>query len=304
MIRAAAAGWPDLRDALRAEWTKLRTVRSTGWLLACSAGLTIAVSALTASIVKCPASCGADTTKVALTGVMLGQAAVAVLAVLVMSGEYSTGMIRLTMSAMPRRSFLLAAKAIVLAGVVLAAGTAAVLGSLFASRLLLAANGYTPARGFVLLSLYHGPTLRAAAGSVLYLGLIALLSLGIATAVRDSGGGDHGHPGPDLRGAGPGRARIRPALGTPLRAVRAHQCRARDPGDQGPGRAADRTMGRARRPRRLGRARAARRLDPAQAARRLKPGFYACFLAGRASGAPDTAVILRRGIDSDGVGQA
>ncbi len=181
------AGWPDLRDALRAEWTKLRTVRSTGWLLACSAGLTIAVSALTASIVRCPASCGADTTKVGLTGIMLGQATVAVLSVLVMSGEYSTGMIGLTMLAMPRRSFLLAAKAIVLACVVLAAGAFAVLGSLLASRWLLAANGYTPTRGFVLLSLYHGPTLRAAAGSVLYLGLISLLSLGIAAAARDSG---------------------------------------------------------------------------------------------------------------------
>ena len=50
----------------------------------------------------------------------------------------------------------------------------------------LANNRLHPARGHPLLSLTDGPTLRAAAGSVLYLGLIALLSLGIATAVRDS----------------------------------------------------------------------------------------------------------------------
>ena len=57
---------------------------------------------------------------------------------------------------------------------------------MLAGRLILPGHGFTAARGFPLLSLGDGPTLRAAAGSVLYLGLIALLSLGIATAIRDS----------------------------------------------------------------------------------------------------------------------
>jgi ABC-2 type transport system permease protein len=61
-----------------------------------------------------------------------------------------------------------------------------VAGSLLAGRLLLPGHGFTAARGFPLLSLAHGPTLRAAAGSVLYLVLVALLSLGVATAVRES----------------------------------------------------------------------------------------------------------------------
>src|SRR5450759_2286575 len=95
-------------------------------------------------------------------------------------------MIRTTVVAMPRRSGVLAAKAVIVGGLVLAAGTFAVGGSLLAGRILLPGHGFTAARGFPLLSLAHGPTLRAAAGSVLYLALIALLSLGIATAVRDS----------------------------------------------------------------------------------------------------------------------
>jgi ABC-2 type transport system permease protein len=176
-----------LREALRCEWTKLRTVPSTGWLLATLVALTVGVSALATEVVKCPASCGEDTTKLSLTGILLGQAPVAVLAVLVMTGEYSSGMIRTTLTAVPRRAIALTAKAIVVTGVVLAAGTVSVLGSVLAGRFILPVNGFTAAHHFASLSLADGPTLRAAAGSVLYLALIALLSLGLATALRDSG---------------------------------------------------------------------------------------------------------------------
>ena len=61
------------------------------------------------------------------------------------------------------------------------------LGSVLAGHFILPGNGFTAAHGFLPLSLAAGPTVRAAAGSVLYLGLIALLSLGLAAAVRDSG---------------------------------------------------------------------------------------------------------------------
>jgi ABC-2 type transport system permease protein len=177
----------SLREALHAEWTKLRTVPSTGWLLLTAIALTVGASALATAVEKCPASCRTDTTKLSLTGILLGQAAVAVLAVLVMTGEYSSGMIRTTLTAMPRRTTALAAKAAIVTGVVLAAGTVAVFGSVLAGHFILPGNGFTTAHGFAALSLGHGPTLRAAAGSVLYLALIALLSLGLATALRDSG---------------------------------------------------------------------------------------------------------------------
>ena len=122
-VPAAAQG--RVMQALHAEWTKLRTVAGTGWLLLTAIVLTVGASAVTAEVVKCPASCSADPTKVSLTGVMLGQAAVAILAVLAVSSEYSTGMIRTTLTAMPRRAVALAAKAAVVTGVVLAAGTVA-----------------------------------------------------------------------------------------------------------------------------------------------------------------------------------
>jgi ABC-2 type transport system permease protein len=176
-----------LREAVHAEWTKLRTTPGPAWLLLGTVGLTVALSAVAVSATTY-SSGGAnqDTTKLSLTGIDLGQAIVAVLAVLVISSEYSTGMIRITLAAMPRRLTVLAAKATTLTVLVLGAGTVAVLGSLLAGRIILPGNGFTIARGYSPPSLADGPTLRAAAGSVLYLGLIALLSLGVATAVRDA----------------------------------------------------------------------------------------------------------------------
>jgi ABC-2 type transport system permease protein len=172
---------------LRAEWTKLRTLTGTIWLLLAVVALTVALSALAASGTSCPAAgCNQDPAKVSLTGIQFGQAAVAILAVLAISGEYSSGMIGVTLMAMPRRAAVLAAKAAVVSGLVLAAGTVAVLASLLVGRLVLPGNGFTAAHGFQALSLADGPVLRAAAGSVLYLGLIALLSLGVATVTRDS----------------------------------------------------------------------------------------------------------------------
>jgi ABC-2 type transport system permease protein len=127
-----------------------------------------------------------DPAKLSLTGVELGQAVVAVLGVLAIGTEYSTGMIRITFTAMPARAVVLCAKAAITTAVVLAAGTLAALGSVLAGRLILPGHGFTPAHGYAALSLGTGPVLRAALGSALYLGLIALLSLGVATIARDS----------------------------------------------------------------------------------------------------------------------
>jgi ABC-2 type transport system permease protein len=187
MATVAARGG-SLRHALHAEWTKLRTVSGPAWLLLALAAATIAVSAAAAGATRCPQhlTCPVDTTKLSLTGIQLGQAVVAILAVLMVSNEYSSGMMRVTLAAMPRRSAVLAAKAILLAGLVLAAGAVAVFGSVLAGHLILPGHGFTAARGFHPVWLSYGPTLRAASGSVLYLALIALMSLGVAVIVRDS----------------------------------------------------------------------------------------------------------------------
>jgi ABC-2 type transport system permease protein len=87
---------------------------------------------------------------------------------------------------MPHRAAVLAAKAAVITGPVLAAGAVAVLGSVLAGGLILPRRGFTAAHGYLPVALTTGPVLRAAAGSVLYLVLIGLLSLGIATLVRDA----------------------------------------------------------------------------------------------------------------------
>ena len=172
---------------LRAEWTKLRTSPGTTWLLLAVIAVTVAVSAAAAASARClAAGCGEDPGKITLTGIDLGQAAVAIVAVLAVSTEYSTGMIRTTLAAMPGRVRLLAAKAAVVTALILAAGALAAAGSLLAGWLILPGHGFTGAHGFAPLTLADGPVLRATAGSVLYLALIGLLSLGAATAVRDS----------------------------------------------------------------------------------------------------------------------
>jgi ABC-2 type transport system permease protein len=176
-----------MRLALHAEWTKLRTLAGTIWLLCATIALTVALSAAAAAATTCPSGgCAVDLPKLSLTGIQLGQALVAILAVLAISNEYSTGMIRTTLTATPRRTIVLAAKATIVSAAALTAGAVAALGCVLAGRLVLPGHGFTPAHGYPMLSLADGPTLRAAAGSVLYLALIALLSLGAATAVRDS----------------------------------------------------------------------------------------------------------------------
>lgn len=184
-----------MRPALHAEWTKLRTLASTWWLLAAAVALTVVVGAAVAATVQCrplgcaPAQTGADPAKISLAGVDLGQVAVALLAALTVGGEYGTGMIRVTLAATPRRLVMLAAKAVVVTGWAVAVGAVAVLGSVLAGRLILPSRGLSAANGYVLVSLGNGPDLRAALGSVLYLALIALLALGVTTAVRDSAAG-------------------------------------------------------------------------------------------------------------------
>jgi ABC-2 type transport system permease protein len=127
-----------------------------------------------------------DTTVLSLVGVKFGQLAIVVLAVLAVSGEYSTGTIHATLAANPRRWMVLASKFAVTMATALGAGAVAVGGSLLVSRFLLPGNGFTATNGYATLSLGNDLTMRAALGSVLYLGLIALLSASIAVIVRDT----------------------------------------------------------------------------------------------------------------------
>lgn len=100
----------------------------------------MALSVAVTSVMTCGAAgCSDDTTRLSLTGVELARALAAILAVLVLvnSGQYSPGMIRTTLAAMPHRVTVLAARAVTLTGIVAAAGTVAVLRPLLAGRLIL-----------------------------------------------------------------------------------------------------------------------------------------------------------------------
>jgi ABC-2 type transport system permease protein len=174
-------------DPLHAEWTKLRTIVGTWWLTVGAVALSVAASAgIAASTHVSSGGPNQDPTKLSLIGLDLGQAVVAVLAILAVTEEYGTGMIRATLAAVPRRGVMLGAKAVNIAGLALITAVPAVAGCLIAGRLLLPGAGLDPAHGYALVSIADGPTLRAAIGSVLYLGLIALLSLGIGCVFRDT----------------------------------------------------------------------------------------------------------------------
>jgi ABC-2 type transport system permease protein len=180
--------------ALRAEWTKLRTVQSTGWTLIAVVVMTTAVGALVSWDLTPPncersdPSCDFDLTKLSLAGVYIGQAAVVVVAVLAVTSEYESGLIRTTLAACPRRTTVLAAKATVVLSAVLLTSVVSVLGSLLVGRELLTRSGFTAAEGYRPLSLGDGPTVRAYGGTVLYFGLVALIALGIGFVVRHTGG--------------------------------------------------------------------------------------------------------------------
>lgn len=166
---------------LHAEWTKLRTEPAVRWLLPGIVPATVLVSLFAVAAANCErGGCGFDPAVLSLAGVQLGQALVVLLAVQAIGGEQGTGLLRTTFTASPRRTAVLAAKAVLTGGLTLAAGTVAVLGCVAAGRAFLPGNGIAGP------SLADGPTLRAAVGSVLYLVLIGLLALGVAAAIRDS----------------------------------------------------------------------------------------------------------------------
>ncbi|WP_405950811.1 ABC transporter permease [Streptomyces prunicolor] len=174
--------WRGSLHALHAEWTKLRTLPSTWWLLAATVALTAAMgaaaaSSLTTRVCPTPTACHEDTVKLALTGVQLSQAVCLVLGALSIGAEYGTGTIRTTLTAMPGRWRVLASKAVTLSLLTSAAGVLAVLSALGLARLIF------PAPPPV-----DGAMFRAAGGSILILVLVTLLGLSLATLLRDTGG--------------------------------------------------------------------------------------------------------------------
>jgi ABC-2 type transport system permease protein len=174
-------------DALRAEWTKLRTQTTTLWLLIATGVATVAISAAAgASTHQTGFVHGGDAVRLSLVGVYLGQIVIASLAVTTLSEEYATGVIKVTLAAMPRRLTLLTAKAATVCTLTVIVSAGTVGSCLLIGRVMLPADGVDPAHGYALVSLSSSATLRAASGTIIYLTLIALLSLGLAAVIRDT----------------------------------------------------------------------------------------------------------------------
>ena len=170
--------------ALRAEWIKLRTVPSTGWALAALVAGTVLFTALvsaTASSGGCaPDTCHDYVVVYSLNGVFVGQIAVVVLGVLAIGSEYSTGMIRVTFAAEPRRRRVLLAKVLDVAALAFVGGLATALLAYNAGRSLLSGSGYP--------SLTVTDGLVPVAVIALYLTALALFSLGVGVVLRSTAG--------------------------------------------------------------------------------------------------------------------
>lgn len=174
----------ELADTLRAEFCKLRSVRSTYWTLFAALAFNLGFAALEAIFLPGQLSdndkATLDAVRVSLGGSHLSQIAFGVLGVLVITSEYSTGMIRVTLAAVPRRRLLLGAKAIVFTAIA-STGVAASFGAYFVFQALL--------RGDSLRSSIGDPgVVRALIGGGLYLTVLGLLGLGLGVIIRSSAG--------------------------------------------------------------------------------------------------------------------
>jgi ABC-2 type transport system permease protein len=172
-------------DALRSEWTKFRSLRST-WatvlgtvVLGLGLGMLIS-SGMGESFHAMPPEEQAafDPTNGSLTGLIVAQLAIGVLGVLVATSEYATGMIRTSLAAVPRRGRLLAAKAGVFTPAALIVGQAVAFGAFAVGQPVLAGEDAPHA------ALSDPEVLRAVTGAGLYLTLIGLVGVALGVLVR------------------------------------------------------------------------------------------------------------------------
>ncbi len=182
------AGFPGL---MRAEWTKIRSVRSTVWTLIAFVvvciGFTALIGWLSESHWYGPQAASRDASALSDpvgfilgTGIGLGQLAIAVLGVLVITTEYSTGVIRASLLAVPRRLPMLAAKAVVFAVLLIVVTEIVAFCSFFVGSAILHAH--------VPVSLSDAGVARAVIGAGLYLTVLGLFALAIGTMIRHTAG--------------------------------------------------------------------------------------------------------------------
>jgi ABC-2 type transport system permease protein len=182
---------PRFAGLVRAEWTKIRSVRSTVWTLLLFVVITVGLTALLTALVvhsqngpraaERDARILADPVGFILgAGIGLGQLTICVLGVLVITTEYSTGVIRASLLAVPRRLPMLLAKILVFAGLMLVLAEIVSFGSFFVGSALL--HSMAP------VSIGDHNVTRAVVGAGLYLTVLGLFSLAIGALVRHTAG--------------------------------------------------------------------------------------------------------------------
>jgi ABC-2 type transport system permease protein len=212
-----AAGRAGLRGAIASEFTKLRSVRSTYWTLGAlfvvSVGLSLAITAgIAANMANNPGNkAGFDATQASLGAFFeLGQLIIAVIGAMVITSEYSTGMIRTSLTAQPRRGVVYAAKGIAFTAVTLVISLVTAFVAFFTGQAMLSGKG-------VAASLFHTVTIPASAnvncgpggctatfsgtdvinpstvltaiiGTALFVTIVALIAFGVGSIVRHTAG--------------------------------------------------------------------------------------------------------------------
>lgn len=186
--RVAAISGYRMTGLLRSEWTKLTSVRSTLWSYALVVVLALGLAAIATAETRAhwatmapPEQLTFDPTSTSLIGVFFAQLVVGVLGVIVVSAEYSSGTIRATFSAAPRRPRVLVAKAAVFAAATLVMSEVVAFCSFFLGQALLTA----PATHDTLAT---PGALRAVVGTGLYLCVLGLLGMALGVIIRHGAG--------------------------------------------------------------------------------------------------------------------
>jgi len=169
-------------QVLRSEWTKIRSVASTVWTLGLAAVVTVALGALISLLSKnefdsmsAEDRLSFDPTFISFAGMSLGQLAMIVFGVLVVSNEYSTGMIRTSLSAVPQRGTFLFGKMTVATALAFLVALLTSFAAFFLGQVMLGSHRA---------SIGDPGVLRAVIGGGLYMTLITVFSMGVATMLR------------------------------------------------------------------------------------------------------------------------
>ncbi|WP_434596723.1 ABC transporter permease subunit [Streptomyces sp. A5-4] len=169
-------------QVLKSEWTKIKSVQSTVWTLGLSAVVTIVLGVLISILSKsefeklsAEDKLTFDPTFVSFAGTSLGQLAMIVFGVLVVSNEYNTGMIRMSLAAVPQRGTFLFSKVAVASALALLVGMVTSFIAFFLGQAML---------GDLKASIGDPGVLRAVIGGGLYMTLIAMFSMGVAAMLR------------------------------------------------------------------------------------------------------------------------